>query len=322
MSTTPGILHTTPDVNLMLEMEFRVYDGWIAVGFWICFLIGLPGNCVALTYFLHTKKRNLSTLLYIFACSFDICSSVIHLPVAVNLLNKRRPGLLGIPVFCSMWHFTLLLLQQMAMFVVMLLSLSRAVVILFPFYQFNKRGVLLSIVLYLFYHCIWNTLYFTHADSYYGTATALCTIYSETAFNTIHQANYSLCSGLPPIIVFVAFLVSTAKLQRDNFSDASLRKNHYASVTITYFSAIFLCCNSFTFVNQSLYTFTMAWYKTYPGPIYNNNFMFFYSWLISQLFCTVLNASLNPMLYIWRITEMRMWILGLFSSDRSLICSG
>ena len=92
---------TTPDVNLMLKTQYRVYDGMLALGFCLCLLIGLPGNCLALKFFVQSEKRNLPTLLYITASSIDIISSVIHLPLVVNLLNKRNPGALGHKLFCS-----------------------------------------------------------------------------------------------------------------------------------------------------------------------------------------------------------------------------
>jgi len=152
-------------MNNTLILEYRIYDGLLACGLFFCLVIGLPGNCLALKYFLHTKKRNLSTLLYIVACSIDVGSSVIHLPIAFSLLKNRNPGLLDNQSFCLIWTFILYLLQQMSVFVVMTLSLSRVIVIKYPFYKVNKRAVLVSIALYLVYHCIWNTILFTHVHT-------------------------------------------------------------------------------------------------------------------------------------------------------------
>jgi hypothetical protein len=69
-----------------------------------------------------------------------------------------------------------------------------------------------------------------------------------------------------------------------------------------------LLCNCFTFLNVILFLVTKISYI----PLYLNKFMFFYSWLLSELFCTVLNASLNPLLYFWRMKEMRLWLLNHF----------
>ena len=315
--TTDGTPLSTPDVSILEQTQYRAYDGLIAIGFCACVVVGLPGNCLALRYFLQTKKRNLSTLLYIVACSIDIGSCIIHLPVTANLLNNRHPGLLGNRVFCVVWYFTLLLLQQMSMFVVMLLSLLRAVVILSPFYKIKKKHVLTSIVATLLYHFAWNVLYIIfHDDYYHAYGIGYCQIDSEATLDTLYMINYTVCTGVPPLIVFVALVLSIAQLQRQNMAHASQRHNRQASMTIIYFAAIFLVCNFLTFLNNALYTFTKIANKSYPGPIYKSTFMFFYSWLLSEIFCTVLNASLNPILYLWRMREIRLWAMRL---ERSLI---
>ena len=321
MDSTTDVPQTTPNVNIILESQYRVYDGLIAVAICISSLIGLPGNLVSFIYFIQTEKRNLSTLLYLTACSIDMFSNVIALPVAANLFNKRSPGWLANTAFCTLWYFLLLLLQQMSMFVVMLLSLSRAIVITVPFYKIRKRLALLSAVVYLIYHFIWNIAYFLQAESYYSTAAALCQVYSESLFYTLFQANYTVCTLIPPVVVFLAFLTSMAKLKKGNITEASQRRNHAASVTITYFAAIFLSCNCFTFLNCCLYTITMSYYKRYPGPIYEGNFMFFYSWLLSELFCTILNAALNPLLYLWRMRDLRSWLGGVVHKRSSVVPS-
>jgi hypothetical protein len=305
---------TTPDVSLMEETQYRVYDSLIATGLCLCFLIGLPGNCLALCYFLQTKKRNLSTLLYIVASSIDIGSSIIHLPLTANLFKKRNPGLLGNKIFCSVWYFIFLLLQQISIFVVMLMSISRALVIVFPFYQVNKKSVLISIAVYTFYHSLWNILAIPmYGKHYYSYGFGYCDFYSETTIiDTLYMLNYSACTGIPPIIVFVALAFSILKLHRQKLACVSQRTNRRSALTIVYFSSIFLVCNILTFINNALYTPTQVISdKSYPGPIYESTFMFFYSWLLSEIFCTVLNASLNPIFYLWRMKRMRLWASGL-----------
>ena len=111
-NVTEDYLPTTPEVNILLKTQYRVYDGLLAAGLCLCFLVGFPGNCLSLIYFIRTKKRNLPTLLYITACLIDIVSCVIHLPVAVNLLNKRSAGLLGNEIFCMVWRSILLHIKR------------------------------------------------------------------------------------------------------------------------------------------------------------------------------------------------------------------
>ena len=317
MVTTQNVPLTTRPVSLLMEPEYRVYDACISVVFIIFLIVGVPANILSLIYFLRSKQRILSTWLYIIACSVDIGSSVIHIPVFLTLLNKRAPGVFVNAIFCSVWYFTLLILQQLAMFVVMLLSLTRAIVIIFPFYRVRIRVALASIVGYLIYHVSWNAYYFSYSSVYYSSALAYCTIYSVSIPNLLYQINYNIWSAVPPLIVVVTILVSVYQLRRHSISSASQKRNHYASLTIIYFSLIFLCSNCFSFINNCLYIYTLMRYERYPGPVYNHNFMFFYSWLLSFVFCTVFNAFLNPLLYFWRMKDLRRWIVNLFPKKPS-----
>ena len=285
----------------ILETQYRIYDGLLAFGFFACFVIGLPGNCLALRYFVHTKKRNLSTLLYIVACSIDIGSSVIHLPFAFNLLNNRTLGLLSNTVVDSIWNFIILLLQEMSMFVVMTLSLSRAIVIKYPFYNINKRAVLVSIAVYLLYRCSCNCLLFFVPEMHYNYAFSPSDVSPNLTpesslaalLFTCYMFSWIACSGISSIIVFLTFLVSIFMLQKEHVRVAdsvSQRRNQHASITITYFTALFLCCNCFFFISICLLTYTVA---SGSMAIYDNDFMSLNSWIISEIFCTVLNASLT-----------------------------
>ena len=296
----------------MLETQYRVYDGLLAVGFCICFIIGFPGNCLALKFFVQSGKRNLPTLLYMTASSIDIISSVIHLPLIFNLLNNRDPGLLGEELFCSIWYFLVIIIQLMSMFVVMLLSLIRAIVIVNPFYKVNKKAVIISVPVALVYFCAWNTTFAVISKSYYSRGFGYCgaNLNRKSLFSRLYMVNCSLCTGLPPIIVFIAMLVATCKLKKKSVACESHQKSRQASVTIIFFSVVFLACNLVTFLNNLLGAYSRVSDHSYVD-LYGNTFLFFYSWLISEIFCTVLNAALNTILYMCRMKEMRVWVWSL-----------
>ena len=325
----------------MLETQYRVYDCLLAVGYSSCFLIGFPGNCLALKYFSLTKKRNLSTLLFIVACSIDILSSVIHLPVAVNLFNKRKPGVMESDGFCSLWYFLLLSVQLMSMYVVMLMSISRTILIIFPFYRLRKNVILTSIPVYFIFQAILTVLYFLTSYNYYSFGMGYCTrtagdlkpitvknIKAVQQIQALYYVLYCICAGIPPVVVFLSLLASVISLRStmEGGNTATAKNNRQtrrdnrkarASMTIMLFAATFLLCNMFTFVNNFLYTLIHIFYDEYPGQVYSSTFMFFYSWSIAEIFCPVLNAALNPLLYLWRMKHLRAWVLGLFTGISS-----
>ena len=315
--TKNGTVAVTPNVGAVKQPKFIAYDCLLATGFCICFIVGLPGNCLALSYFIQTKKRNLSTLLYIAACSFDIISSIIHLPLTFNLFNERQPGLLRNEVFCSVWLVTFGVAQQMSIFVALLISVSRTIIIVCPFYKINIRYCLGSIILAMIYHLGWSVLTIVYHDEFeYSSGYGYCEFHSKKLLYDVYRINNNICTGIPPVLIFISLVVSMVKLQDESSSVEANRNKRKSSITILYFTLIFLLCNTVYFLNNVLHAYTEIAHKNaasrgYPGPIYDNNFMFFYSWIISEFFCTALNASLNPVLYLCRMSRMRAWLQGL-----------
>ena len=234
----------TPDVSLMDETQYQVYDGLLATGFLIGFIVGFPGNCIALTYFVQSKKRNLSTLLYKVACSIDIVSCVIHVPLAVNLLNRREPGLLGYQKFCSVWYLTSMWVQQMSAFVVLLISFTRAIVIKHPFYKIRVNWVVFSILLASLYIFVWTFFYiFPGENFHYSRGFGYCGYddnIEQPMFYRYFRINYSICMGVPLILVFLAFLSTSVELHQQKVTETSHRNNRKSSITILYFSVLYL----------------------------------------------------------------------------------
>ena len=321
-NSTEEPMPSSPDVSLMEETQYRAYDGLIATGFFIGLIIGFPGNCVALIYFIQSKKRNLSTLLYKLACSIDIVSCVIHVPIAINLLNRRKPGLLGYQNFCLFWYITTMWVQLMSAFVVLLISFTRALAIRFPFYKIQVNFVVLSIFIASLYNFAWMFLYiFVYGKYYYySRGFGYCDFYSqeEKIFRQYYRINYSICMGIPSLLVFLAFMSSFMELHKQKVTQTSQRNNRQSSITILYFTVLYLVCNILPFLNNATIFISKSVSNNlyYPGTAYNNTFMFFYSWIISELFCTVLNASLNPVIYLFRMKNLRSWLFGAHSGGQ------
>ncbi|KAL5252541.1 hypothetical protein ACHWQZ_G015350 [Mnemiopsis leidyi] len=318
MTATPELTND----EILQQTQYRVYDSLLAAAFCLCLIIGLPGNSLALKYFVGVKKRSLPTLLYIAACSIDIVSSVIHIPVVINLVNGRKSGLLEDQNMCLVWYFVLILVQLLSMFVVMLITLTRAIVINLPFFKISTRAVLISIFLAVVYFSGWNVTYFILNEYLYSGETVYCSLQQEedAKMGFPYMINYLVCSGIPPVIVFVALVVSIWKLLKTDVTDLSQRKNHQASVTMIYFAILYLFCNLLTLLNNVLYTVTQISDKEYDD-FYKNHFMNFYSWPMSEVFCTVLNASLNPVLYLYRMKKMRAWIFGTVRRCKTAVVS-
>ena len=88
-------------------------------------------------------------------------------------------------------------------------------------------------------------------------------------------------------------------------------------MTVTIFTGLFLVCNMPYFMYIVLYALDEALSNyDYPGPLFQNSFMYWYSWTISRVLFTVLNATLNPVVYYYRVPGLRGWVCRLVRARR------
>ena len=108
--------------------------------------------------------------------------------------------------------------------------------------------------------------------------------------------------GLPSLITSLGFIVCVLKLSSSSPTEASRRRNNRAAVTVTIFTGLFLVCNLPYFVVKVLELVSVMMPRTRP---FSSHAMFWYSWTVSYVLCTVLNATLNPLLYYWRMPGLK-----------------
>ena len=85
------------------------------------------------------------------------------------------------------------------------------------------------------------------------------------------------------------------------------RDRNRATLTITFFTAIFLSCNLPYFFTLLLMTVSeMAFH--YPHPFFSSPGMYWYSWAVAGVVLMTLNATLNPLFYCYRLHGFGAWI--------------
>ena len=313
MTTTEPVPPTPSVEEFLSEEQFRIYDTLLAVTLTLCTLVGLPGNIVSLLYFYSSKQRNFSNLIYTFVCCIDIGTSIVPIPVMIALFNARRPGIFGETIFCVGWSVFFYYLQLMSMFLVMLMSVSRSIKLIFLLHKIERRFLILSFLLYtgfiitrfimtLCLHLGGKAVFAFSSPSPY----CWFDIYGKP-FSIIDQMINALSVGFPPIITTISFTVFVVMIRRG--LGKMNKKKRQAAVTMALFTFLFLACNLPCFMNNILWFMTELRYESeYPEPFYAKKFMFFYSWVISDVFCTALNAALNPVLYFCRMRNLRDWV--------------
>ena len=117
-------------------------------------------------------------------------------------------------------------------------------------------------------------------------------------------------------VTFLSFVVILVKLwsrQSTKLLSRTVSATHAkffeASVTVSIFTGLFLLTNLPLFINLLLVTLSDIYSeKTEVQAIFSQFYIKYYSWVISKVVCVVLNASLNPLVYILRMKDFRSWI--------------
>ena len=313
-----------------METPYTPLDYTLGTLLLLCTLVGVPGNLLGVRFFSSQTNKDRVTLLYIVICSVDIVTSISHLPVAVALFRGRKPGVFESYLFCALWEILFTVLQKMSIFLVLLISTSRTISILKPFYKIQIKAmmsvVLGYLVVLLIFPVLQRTIPALRGEFKYSWDGAYCYYNFEMKFE--HTINLILV-GLPPILTFVNLLICIIRLHavRQRLMGPSKTKSAEAwkyrvSVTIAMFTGLFLICNLPLFINLMHNMTTTFFGVEYPGVYFGTRFMFWYSWHIAKIESVVVNATLNPILYYCRMKNFRAWcncvVKGLVTGDGKL----
>ena len=302
----------TPNVaKFLLKEENRIYDTLLAVTLTFCTLFGLPGNIISLMYFYSAKRKDFARLIYIIVCSIDISICVIQIPVMISLYKIRQPIIMRENIFCVGWAVVFYYLQLMSMFLVMLLSASRSIKLIFLHSKISKKILIISFLVYSgFIITRFIMIMLFGGDKFFGYSRPAVYCYynlNEKPFSYIDQITHVVCVICPPVIATISFVMFIVMIFQRSRGLKTNKRRQKAPVTMATFTFLFLACNLPCLLNNILWLLTELW-DDYPEPFYSNTFMFFYSWLISDVLCTVLNATLNPVVYFCRVTPLKDWL--------------
>jgi hypothetical protein len=299
----------------------------------LCMFLGITGNISSAAYFWKRRAGSLPNQLYTIISVVDICISALAAPVIISLFKRRLPVLFSSYSVCGAWTILFNLLQRFSMFLVLIVSSTRAVAIIFPFYHLRKTVVLTACACFGVFLLEVDSVYlgFGVLQFIYWSPAGCCGV-GPSSFPpgitwTVYIMLLLVIIFLISIAVFVSFVSSTVALvkrsknhnemylslvtstvavERMRIERESRRKSKEVSITIALFSATFLTCNLPLFTQQLLSN-CISWFEL-DNFLDKNPFMFWYGWLLSHFFFTVLNSALNPVLYHMRFKMFREWV--------------
>ena len=250
-------------------------------------------NIMSLTYFIRRNQSRLSKRLMVFlncldllVCLWSMVSVAVLILVTYEIVNYEI-----IKVFNGIRDT----FAEATGFGTCLLSVSRTISLVVPFYEIQGYLIVVVTVLFILYLLV-----------------------SKLFINWMFDASFTLAKtidyltaveiSLMIIVVTVCCLICSIKLISAtpllDKSTKSNSRNRYGTVTIVIISIIF------SLVNLCYLLITLIWFRVvaFYGLARPVSFTFLITKEFTNIFCIPLNSTLNPIIYFTRKEEMRSYV--------------
>ena len=283
----------------------------------LCFLIGTLGNIVSFFHF-KSKKRDISSVIYMFITTNDIVVSITLLPVGISALSQGQPGLLfGNKYGCETWYVIWNVATKLSVFLVLCLSVTRTFSLLRPFSRQKIRYFLLAVVIFMVINLALEatmiSLDNTRALFFSEGLRCVLFVIAEAAF-IVFTVNDNLFYTAPALVVAVSCVISIVVLTRrnkvGNVQQSELQQSrNRATVTILLFALLYGVCNIPLVIDYVVLTSDIIIDNM---QVYYNFYEFDKHLHYRNATLTILpaaNSAANPTLYFWRMPALREYIM-------------
>ncbi|KAL5252559.1 hypothetical protein ACHWQZ_G015367 [Mnemiopsis leidyi] len=245
-------------------------DYFFGVSLTIFAFVGGFGNYIAVLYFWRKKRESFPDLLYFLISTCDTLTSILTIPPIFSLFSNRSPSLFRNHTFCNVWTLTFKFLQRYSRYLVMIISVTRTIAIVSPFYRVNKTAVKFSCGIYAGLLLVIDAVSMATGSIFvmWSSKGPFCIWTVGVGVFTLgwdfQIATLLIDTILISLIVFGNFLLSVVYLLRKRGTTPPSRKHRsdqteeetravrfrqnnkifrHVSVTISIFTAVFLICN-------------------------------------------------------------------------------
>ena len=241
--------------------------------------------------------------------------------------------LFGHTWFCSIWAVLWEVLPFYSVYLVGFLSFTRLTTLLkpntiLPLYTIPISTVLYvavlagckggAVALHYLQHNTSRCCHTAHTVFNFNTHSMYCFIFTR-GFDDKHSwFMYSISSTVlmagPIPLILTSCLVSLYKIRqatiRSKSLSSSVQMQRQASITIVIVTLVYLIYNIPVFLNYIAYTFasfhTDLDYREMYG---SSSALYYYAWLVTYVVCVALNAMTNPVVYFYRMSGYRRFVL-------------
>ena len=298
-------------------LEFRnpPLDIFFGVACITCFVFGTLGNLAAFTFFKFSTENVPHTIYKIITLAdMYICACV--LPVGACYLMERSPGIVfGNGVMCHIWGYIWNICGRMSIFLVVVLSTTRTLTILRPFYLLKIKAVVAAILVYILLLLTQLLVmdFFQGAHIKFDEHYADCGFYAnpKNTNQVLYFIGYIIPFIVPMFIViiscaFTIYAIAIKPRQNDSHTKAQATSSARATMTILIFTLTYSIFNIplvFDRMIMAIQFYSEYNINLYKFPYSEHYLNFTYSISIA------INSALNPWLYLWRMHNFRRFLL-------------
>ena len=303
--------------NTVTERTFNVAaDNTYGIIWCFCFLIGTFGNIVSFIYF-RSKKRNISSVIYMFKTANDLVISATALPVGISFLSKgkRHPGIIfGSKWGCVAWYCIWEISVPTSVFLVVCLSVARTISLLRPFERQKVRYIVVAVVLYMVVS--FTRIVVIYALDSLGVAFIAynnqCRVFFNDMFDKEQYIAMYISNNIeytaPAFVVAISCAISAMVLTKRNNSvqQRELQQSrNRATITILLFALLYGVCNIPMVVHYIIFTiFLSTRNRERYIKLYQFDSSAYFRIAAFTLFLAA-NSAANPIFYYWRMPALR-----------------
>ena len=292
--------------------------------FCLCILVGTPGNLVSFFYF-KSKKKSLSTTIYMLISANDIVVSMAAIPLAMTDLSQSQnliKSMFGDTQYyvkensnkCAVWFFVWETAIKFSVFLTTCLSYSRTISLIDPFRRQRVKNLLVAILIFLMLQLTETILYYVVVDikssfDFLGWKRCILMVGSLEVYDgtkaLIVKISRAIFFVTPAFAVAISCVASIAVLVQARSKTDKKHKvleisRNRATITILLFALLYGVCN-IPLVIGTIISFL-------SGMKYLELFDFdthFYYRNASTYLLLAVNSAANPIFYFWRMPALR-----------------
>ena len=244
-------------------------------------IVGVVVNCLSLSYFIRKQNKGLGDRLLMLLNVCDLLVCVMYMP---NALSVYFDDLITY-IICS---GTFDLFFNCTVFATCLISVTRAIKVVRPF--FSIRGSWVAASFFLFCLC----------ETAIQISYAYCLNYEYIAIY-IFPMTFSSMITLNVITVFISTMITAYRLMKTKIQGTISESNRHATVTILILSTTFCLFNLSVILYLVLSSLVYFGIIDLDETIMNLLNLSYFTRLV--MICA--NSAVNPIIYLTRKEEMR-----------------